>query len=294
MSENNKDINEVLKGRVLIVAAAILWGTSGAAQAYAPIEASPALLGTFRILIAGIFITSFSVIKNQIKNFRCFFTPFLLLTGLCQAMFQFGYFSAIKITGVAVGAMVAIGCSPVFSGILGVLFDREKLSINWFISTFLAVSGLFLLMISSNDSVKIETAGILFAILAGFSYALFTLVAKRLIKSRSEDSVIGVSFLIGTVFMAFFFFIYPINWLFTPRGIGAVLYLGIISAGLSYMCYGRGLKSVKVSTVGTLTLAEPLTAAFLGIFLLNEPLTFLSGIGMIFILVSQVIMVFNK
>lgn len=292
----NKDVfmNEVLKGRLLIVAAAFLWGTSGTAQAYAPAGASPAVLGALRIFIAGIFITSFSLFNRRIKNLSEFFSPVLLLTGLCQAVFQFGYFSAIKLTGVAVGAMVAIGCSPVFAGMLGVLFDREKLGIKWFVSTFLAVTGLFLLMAQSHESVKIESLGILLALVAGFSYALFTLVAKRLIKTRSEDGVIGVSFLIGTVFMIIFFFIYPLNWILSSNGIGVVLYLGVISAGLSYMCYGRGLKYVKVSTVGTLTLAEPLTAAVLGIFLLNEPVTFFSAAGMLFILVSQIIMVFNR
>ncbi|MDY0131048.1 MAG: EamA family transporter [Desulforegulaceae bacterium] len=279
---NNKHLNDVVKGRLLIVAASVLWGTSGVVQSYAPIDASPAVIGAFRIFIAGLFITSFSFFTEQSKSFKDFFTPALIFTGLCQAFFQFGYFSAIKITGVAVGVMVAMGSSPVFAGILGVLFEREKLGARWFVSTLLAVSGLFLLMKTTNGSVQIETFGILMALLAGFSYSVFTLVVKRLIKTRNQDRVTGMSCLIGSVFLMIFFFVYPIGWIFSFQGIGVILYLGVISAGVAYLFYGRGLKFVKVSAVGTLTLAEPLTAAFLGVFFFGRTLDHYFGYGDVF------------
>ena len=285
---------QIVKGRLFILIAAVLWGTSGAAQSYAPAAASPAVLGAFRILIAGIFISFAAYVRKDIKNFKEFLTPVFLLTGLCQAMFQFGYFSSVKLTGVAVGVTTAIGSVPFFTGVLGFLFDKEKLNIVWFISTALAVSGLCFLMFGGAQTVNIEISGILYALAAGFSYALFTLVSKKIMRTRTEDSVIGVSFLIGTVYLSVFFFIYPLDWVFEAGGISSVLYLGIISAGIAYMFYGRGLKFVKVSAVGTLTLAEPLTAALLGIFLLNESVNFYSGTGLVLLFISQIAVVFNK
>lgn len=293
---DKKNEQDAIKGRIFVLIAAILWGTAGTAQTFAPQGASPAVVGTFRILIGGSFLCIYSFLKEDyLKNFSDFFTPVLFLTAFCQAMFQLCYFSAINLTGVAVGAMVAIGSSPVFAGILGKIFDSDRLGRVWFISTFTAVTGLVCLSLGhDNTGVKISFAGIAFALGAGFSYALFTLVAKRIMTGRSGDSVIGVSFLIGTIYMIPFFFIYPSAWLFTKSGFIVVCYLGIVSAGLSYMFYGRGLKSINVSTVGTLTLGEPLTASLLGIFLLNEPVTIVSAAGMILIFVSQIIIIFDK
>lgn len=284
----------LIKGRLYIILAAVLWGTSGAAQTYAPVNASPAVLGTFRILIAGIFITVSALARNEIKDFKSFFTPVLFLTGFCQAMFQFCYFSAINLTGVAAGVMVAIGSSPLFAGVLGKVFDKEHLNFRWYLSTFTAVAGLICLTKGENGSVSMDPLGIILALGAGFSYALFSLAAKRIMDVRSEDSVIGISFIIGSLYMTPFFFFHPLSWIISSSGILIILYLGIISAGISYMFYGRGLKTVKISTVGTLTLAEPLTAALLGIFVINEALTMISGFGMILIFVSQIIIVFNS
>jgi DME family drug/metabolite transporter len=52
------------------------------------------------------------------------------------------------------------------------------------------------------------------------------------------------------------------------------------------MLFGRGLQTLSVSTVGTLTLAEPLTAAMLGIFLLGEQLTSTALIGIVTLFVG--------
>ena len=42
---------------------------------------------------------------------------------------------------------------------------------------------------------------------------------------------------------------------------------------LAYVLFARGLREVRVSEAATLTLAEPLTAALLGVSVLGEPLS---------------------
>ena len=50
------------------------------------------------------------------------------------------------------------------------------------------------------------------------------------------------------------------------------LHLGVLTVGLAYWLYGRGLRHLPVPTVVTLTLAEPLTASVLGVAVLGERL----------------------
>jgi DME family drug/metabolite transporter len=64
----------------------------------------------------------------------------------------------------------------------------------------------------------------------------------------------------------------PLAWLGTPRGVGMALHLGVLTIGLAYWLYGIGLRHLAVPTTVTLNLAEPLTAAALGVAVLGERL----------------------
>lgn len=97
--------------------------------------------------------------------------------------------------------------------------------------------------------------------------------------------------MIATAMLSPFFLYVPLGWIASSGGIGTVLYMGIVSSGAAYMFYGRGLKTVIVSRVGTLSLAEPLTASVLGIVLLREPMTATTLAGITLIFSAQVLVV---
>jgi DME family drug/metabolite transporter len=276
---------------LLVLAAAVLWGTSGTAQALAPASATSAVVGTARIMLSGLVLILFAAFEGRLRPWRSFLRPIFLLTGLMQALFQITYFGGIAYTGVAVGTMVAIGSCPIYAGILGVVLDKEKLSRRWLWATAIALTGLLILMLDDGAKVQVDVRGLLLALAAGFSYTFFTWMARRLIKTMPVDAVMAVSFLVGSVFLLPVLFLEPLEWIGTPRGISVVLYLGVISAGLAYMLYGRGLRTVPVSAVGTLTLAEPLTAALLGIFFLGELLSLASAAGIVLIFTAQLVLV---
>ena len=65
---------------------------------------------------------------------------------------------------------------------------------------------------------------------------------------------------------------------------------GIITAALAYALYLAGLRTTNTSTAVTLTLVEPLAAASWGIFLLGEPMTVNSILGIVAILASTVLL----
>jgi DME family drug/metabolite transporter len=61
------------------------------------------------------------------------------------------------------------------------------------------------------------------------------------------------------------------------------LYLGAVTTTLGYVLYARGLRTTSVPTATTLTMAEPVVAALLGLIVLNERLSAvaLAGLGLI-------------
>ena len=72
-------------------------------------------------------------------------------------------------------------------------------------------------------------------------------------------------------------------WMTTGGGLALALYLGLVPTALAYLCFARGLARLPVATVTTLTLAEPVVAASLGVALLSEQLgpTGLAGAALV-------------
>jgi DME family drug/metabolite transporter len=64
----------------------------------------------------------------------------------------------------------------------------------------------------------------------------------------------------------------PLGWLAAPRGLGLALYLGVVPTAIAYLLYANGLRVVSAGETTTIVLAEPLTAALLGVVALHERL----------------------
>jgi len=84
------------------------------------------------------------------------------------------------------------------------------------------------------------------------------------------------------------------QWLWQPRSIIVILHLGIISMAVSYWFFARGLATVPVSSATTLSLAEPATAAVLGIVILGEQMTAQSFSGIALIFAGLVVLVTKR
>ena len=74
------------------------------------------------------------------------------------------------------------------------------------------------------------------------------------------------------------------GWVATPSGVILLAHLGIVTIGVAYWLYGYGLRHLPVPRAVTLTLAEPVTAAMLGVLVLNEALSLLGWTGVALVL----------
>lgn len=269
-------------GAVLVLAAGVLWGTSGTSQALAPAGVTPGSIGALRLLVGGAALMVLAFLRGGLGAGRW---PVwgTFLAGFFVAAYQLSFFTAVSRTGVAVGTLVAIGSSPVIAGILGYIFRGERPGRAWGAATVLAVSGCALL-VGGGGGIAVDTVGVLLALGAGTSYACYAMAIKGLLHGRSSESVMAVVFSLGALLLSPILFFSDLHWLLVPRGVGVVLYLGVIVTAVSYWFFAMGLRSVPVASAVTLSLAEPLVAALLGILFLGERLTLtaLSGIPLLF------------
>ncbi len=270
-------------GYCFVLGAAVLWGTTGTAQAFAPAGFDPKVIGALRLLIGGIALTCLTIKRKEFGTFSDWQLLPVLLAGIFTASYQICFFSAVAKTGVAVGTVVAIGSAPIAGGLLGLIFRGERLGRRWLIATILAITGCSLLNFSGND-VSIDPLGTLLALAAGLSYAAYTLTIKGLLVNHNPNALMAAVVCVGALILSPVLINIDTNWLLQPRSIAVVLHLGLASMALSYWLFARGLKLVQVSTAVTLTLAEPLTAATLGVVFLGEQLNVqgLCGITLVF------------
>ncbi|CAH2215423.1 DMT family transporter [Tepidibacter aestuarii] len=276
-----------ITGQLLVLMAAILWGTTGSAQAFAPENANPIVIGAIRMAIGGTVLFFMAIIKGSFKTKLELNKKLLLMASICMAFYQPLFFSGVSRTGVALGTVLAIGSAPVFSGIIE-YFMGKNLSRRWIIATIVSIVGCVLLF-SGQDSMNMNIFGSILSLGAGLSYAVYVRVSQKLFLDSPRDSVNGLVFLISAAMLSPILFMNDLSWAVTTRGIMVTLHLGIVTTALAYTLFAYGLINISTPEAVTLTLAEPLTAAILGVVVFNEKLTVISIIGVLLLFCGLIV-----
>lgn len=272
----------------LVLIAAVLWGTTGTAQTFAPVSAHPIAIGAIRLAIGGGLLLLVVVIQKK-WNTTGLSKRLVLLSAISMAAFQPFFFSSVKLTGIAVGTVLAIGSAPVFAGCIEWLIKKKAPSFNWWLATIIAIVGCTLLF-SNREAVHTDSLGMLLAISAGFAFALYTISSKQLLHANNPETVVAIVFTTSAVLLAPAVFFFEMSWVTEINGLTTVVYLGVFTTAIAYLCFSKGLEKVPASTAVTLSLAEPLTAAMLGTFIVRESLSPLSWLGVFLIFLAIIVL----
>ena len=263
--------------------AAVCWGSTGTAQAFAPEGATPVAVGAIRLAVGGVVLLLWAVVRGALRCDRPWPRSATLAAAACMAAYQLCFFAAVARTGVAVGTVVAIGSAPVLAGLFGWWLRRERPGRAWGIATALAVAGCTVLSLGGGPvagAPALDFIGVALALGAGGSYALFAVLSKELVAQQRPEAAMGVIFSLGALMLSPLFFGLDFTWLAEVRGMLVAIHLGIVTTALAYALFAQGLLSTTVATAATLTLAEPLTATLLGLLVLREAATPASLAGM--------------
>lgn len=280
------------RGAWLVLAAAVCWGTTGTAQAFAPAGATPLAVGAVRLAIGGTALLWLALGRRRLHrgNWRPAPTAAAII-GI--ALYQICFFAAVRATGVAAGTVVAIGSAPILAGLIGLIFLGERPTLRWMVATLFAVAGCTLL-VTGGGELTINPVGILLALGAGGSYAAYSAASKSLLRSHHPDAVNAVAFFGGALLLAPLLLFVDLSWLATPRGLAVALELGLVATTLAYVLYLRGLTLIPTATAVTLALMEPLVAATLGVVVLGERLTPVAWAGVALLLAGLAILTVRR
>jgi len=272
--------------RLQVLLASLCFGTTGTAQALGPAGLSPAGVGAARILVGGALLVLVALLTNGGLT-KLPKRPLFLAAG-AVALYQLSFFAAVHDTGVAVGTIVALGSAPAIAGGIEWAVERRAPSRGWAAATALACAGVAMLALAGADA-DISLPGVGLALCAGAGYSGYTIAAKRMLHAHSPETVMAGAFGLGAVLLL------PVlvlagGGLATPGGAGLIVFLGVLPTAIAYLLFARGLKRLSAAETATLTLAEPLTAALLGVIVLGEHLTAPAALGGMLILGGLVVL----
>lgn len=273
--------------QLLVLIAAIIWGTTGSAQSFAPQNADPIVIGALRMAIGGAVLFFMAIMKKSFKSKANLDKKSLIMASMCMAFYQPLFFSGVSKTGVALGTVLALGSAPVFSGVIE-YFMGNKLSRRWIIATIVSIMGCVLLF-KGQSSMNMNVFGSILSLGAGLSYAVYVRVSQKLFQDSPRDVVNGLVFLISAIILSPILFMSNLSWVVSVRGIMVTLHLGIVTTALAYTIFAYGLVNISTPKAVTLTLAEPLTAAMLGVVVFNEKLTVVSVIGVLLLFFGLIV-----
>lgn len=263
---------------VAVICAAVLFGTTGTAQSLGPDGTTPLGVGTLRIAVGAVALWVLARRRPRVPAVADL--PWLLLGAVGVGAYQPTFFTGTERAGVALGTIVALGSGPAFAGLLDAVLFRRRPSRAWLVATVVALAGGALLVAAQGGAVRVDALGVVAALGAGLSYAVYAVATKVLIgRGWNSTEALASQFTLGAVVLLPFLAAEPLGWVGTGPGLLMLAHLGVITVGVAYWLYGIGLRTLPTSTAVLLTLAEPVTAALAAVVVLDERLPALGWLG---------------
>ena len=272
-------------GALLVVTAAALWGTSGVAQELAVPTASPVAVAALRVLVGGTLLVAIAAWRAgaaELARVVRYAPGPTAAAAAAMGVFQIGYLGGIRLTGVAVGTLVAIGSAPVTAGIIDAVRGRAP-GLRWGLATAVTLGGTALLVAPGGGD-GARPVGVALSLAAGAAYATYAVASKKLLDTGvAPTSAVAVTFAATGVLLAPTLLWSGVAWAGTTEGLLATAWLGIVTITAGYLFFVRGLGHVEAATATTLTLAEPLTAALLAVAIVGERLSGAALVGAVLV-----------
>ena len=290
MEKNKRNI-----GPLLIILAGCFWGSMGIfVRRLSTFGFSPIQIVALRITVAALAFSLLLLIKDR-SGFRIALRDLPLFLGLgfgSILFFTVCYFSAITIMPLSTAAIL-LYTSPIWIMLMSVLFFREKLNRIKLIALALAFAGCVLVSGISGEGLTVT--GLLLGLGSGIGYGLYSILGTIALRKYSPYTVTTYTFLFAAAG----------SWLVCqPTDLiskfsaaknltGLLLFCvltGLVTAVIPFLAYTLGLRTVEASRAGILATIEPLVATLVGIVVFSEPLTLLSGMGIVLILAAVVLL----
>ncbi|MFC4306768.1 DMT family transporter [Cohnella boryungensis] len=290
-------MNKTWVGSLYLTLASCIWGGMYVVVKIVVSVIPPLELVWLRYFVALIALVAVGLITKQ--NWRVRKRDFLLIIAIGvigHAISIVAQETGTLLSTAQMGAMIT-SSTPAFMAIFAGLILKERISLKQGVSIALATVGVLLIIGVGN----LEFSGMLGGsalLVAALTWALMSVLVKRVPNEYSQVAVIAYSILVALLLLTPF--VLPrlpeldMTQLAQPRIWGGLLYLGIASTAGGFLLWNRGLQLLDVSGGGLFFFFQPLVGAFLGWILLGETIGAMFWAGAAFILIGLLLVITGK
>lgn len=292
MKEKKRNI-----GPALILLAGCFWGSMGIfVRRLGAVGFGSVQIVAIRVTLAALIFALILLIRDR-AGFRIALRDLPLFLGLglgSVLLFTVCYFSAIKIMPLSTAAIL-LYTSPIWIMLMSALFFREKLNGRKLLALALALAFAGCVLVSGISGEGISPAGLLLGLGSGLGYGLYSILGTIALRRYSPYTVTTYTFLFAAAGALLICRPAQMPATFAAAGNGAGLFLfcvltALVTAVIPFLAYTLGLRSVEASRAGILATIEPMVATLIGVLFFSEPLTLLSGLGIVLILAAVVLL----
>lgn len=269
------DTNNIRKKSVIMMlAAAFLWSTSGAAIKLMTWDSMT--LAGIRSLIAGVTILLIT------RKFKFKLTLRQFAAAAAYAASVICIVAATKHT-TAANAVLLTYTSPIYTALGAHFFLHERITKKDTLSIAVIIVGL--VFFAANGLSTGHWFGDILSALSGLLYAVMLLLMRS---ERKNEPIVCVTW---GCFMAFVFslpFMKPVD--ITTQNVLLIVFLGVFQLGISYILYITALKNISVLEANIITVIEPvLNPVWAYLFAGHELPTVTAAIGGVIIIIGVLI-----
>jgi drug/metabolite transporter (DMT)-like permease len=255
------------KNYLLLHFIVFIWGFTAILGALISMDAIP--LVWYRMLLAVIFIAVYFLWKR--KTFRVDRIGLLkfFLTGIIIALHWIFFFTAIKVSNVSV-ALVMMSTGAFFTSLIEPVFFNKKINALEIFFGLLVVGGLYIIFNFDSQ----YTLGIVYALIASFLGALFSVLNGVFIKKYTASTISFYQLFFGVVFITVYLLLSDSFSLdFFQVSYQDWIYLVILSSICTAYAFIASVQIMKYLSPYTVMLTinlEPIYAIILALFIFGE------------------------
>ncbi len=231
----------MLRGRLLLLAAGVLWSTAGAAIKSCGLDALQ--IAGARSLVAGAFIFL------AVREARARPDRKVLLVSLAYAGTVVLFVVATKLT-TAANAIFIQDTAPLWVLLASPWLLGERPTRGELLA--IPIFGIGLGLFFMDELTAGQARGNLVALLSGVAFGL-SIVGLRLLRERGPAALVWGNAIAAAATLP----LWGRGPTATPVDLGILAYLGVFQLGLAYLCFSRGVTRTPAIEASLLVLIEP-------------------------------------
>jgi len=242
-------------------------------------DAPVLIIAAYRMMLASLMLTPFACYQKTWRGWGKDDLGWFFLSGLLLSLHFAFWIASLKVTSVA-SSVVLVTTHPIFVGIGGWLFLKERLGLNLIFGIALSVLGSGLISYGDMSLSKEALMGDGLALLGAIAASGYLLVGRKMRKGQVLLSYIFPVYSTAGLLLILFALIFQESfWGYSLPTYLYLFLLALVPQLIGHTTFNWALKYLPASVIAIATLGEPIGSTLLAYFFLGEGLTIWKVIG---------------